>query len=150
MFVKIYFFFLLVNTMLGVGDEYASGNGWTATAASIQGSYLGPSFFNNTNPSGTLLPNFTDTTNATIVGHTGDNNFFDPITDGVNRLYMVGELIVDLITANFIVNVVSAFSNSIGIVFPAAFTFQLQMVMGFINILFIVYMITSKATLTFA
>lgn len=155
MFIKIYFFFLLINIGLTIVDGYNTEIGNTAVASSLvsvqTGSGVGqmPSFFNNTTPSGTLITNFTDTKNTTIVGHSGGGNFFDPITQTAERLYFVGELIFEVITGNFIINTMNAFTTSIGIDFPDQWNFGFQVLVGFINIFFIVYIVTSRSLSAF-
>lgn len=155
MFIKIYFFFLLANILLAVVDNYATDIGQTTSSSSITsvGSGFGigdmPNFFNNTDATNTLLPNFTDTKNATIVGHTGDGNFYDPIVQPVERLYQVGEMSFEIITGNFIVNTMNAVTSSIGITFPTAWTFGFQVLVGFVNIFFIIYIVLGRAIPTF-
>jgi len=129
------------------GYAYEIGN--TAVGDAISGNYLGPSFFNNTDPTGTLIGNFTDTTNSTITGHEGDNAFFDPIFEATERLYFVGEMAFDIVTAGFVINVMDSFTDSLGVDFPAEFSFGLQVLMGFINIWFIVYIITGRSIPSF-
>jgi len=151
MFVKVYFFFLLANICLTVVDQYATDIGQTTSATSIisiaSGSGVGqmPNFFNNTDPTGTLIVNFTDTTNATTTGHVGNGNFWDPITQPTERLFQVGEMALDILTGNFIVNTMNAITTSIGITFPATWSFGFQVLIGFINIFFIIYIILGRS-----
>lgn len=155
MFIKIYFFFLLANILLAVVDNYATDVGQTTSATSItsvaSGSGIGnmPNFFNNTDSTNTLLLNFTDTKNATMVGHTGDGNFYDPIVQPLERGYQLGEVAFEIITGNFIVNTFNAVTSSIGVTFPTAWTFGFQVLVGFVNIFFIIYIVLGRAIPTF-
>lgn len=155
MFAKIYFFFLLGNIALTIVAGYNTSIGNTAVAANIvsvpTGSAVGqmPRFFNNTSPSGTIITNFTDTTNSSLTGHSGLGNIFDPITQATERLYYVGELAFEVLTGNFIINTMNAFTTSMGVTFPAEWNFGFQILIGFINLFFIVYIITSRSMSSF-
>jgi len=155
MFAKIYFFFLLFNVALTIVDGYNEELGNTEVAGNITSVAIGtgigdmPRFFNSTNPTGTLLGNFTDTTNSSTAGHVGTGSFFDPITQPIERLYMVGELAFQVITGNFIINVMNAFTTSIGVGFPDDWNFGFQIIIGLINIFLIVYIVTSRSFTSF-
>jgi len=132
-------------------DEYATNVGQTASAVSIvpvlTGSSAGlmPSFFNNTDPTNTLITNFTDTTNATITGHTGSGNFWDPITQPTERLFQLGEMALEFLFGGFIVNTLNAITTSIGITFPVAWSFGFQVLIGFVNIFYIIYIVLGRS-----
>ena len=155
MFIKIYLFFLLLNISLTIVDGYATAIGETQVAGNItsvaSGSGIGqqPRFFNNTDATNTLITNFTNTKNVTITGHTGSGNFWDPITQAGERLYFVGEMIFEVITGNFIINTMNAFTDSIGVDFPTEWNFGFQVLIGFINIFFIVYIVTGRSLTSF-
>lgn len=149
MFIKIYLFFLLLNIALMIMHGYADDMGQTAIANAIEGDYLGPKFYNFTDNTNSLTLNATDTTNSTITGHAGDNSFFDPITEPLERAYAVGEMAIDVITGGFIINVMDAFAGSMGIDFPPEFLFGLQVLVGFINFFFVLYIITGRSIVSF-
>lgn len=128
---------------LSIGETEVAGN--ITSIAQGSGSGLMPNFFNATNPSGTLIVNFTDTKNATITGHTGDNSFFDPITEPIERLYAVGELALEFLFGGFIINVMNAFTTSLGVDFPPEWNTGFQLLIGFVNIFYIIYIILGRS-----
>ena len=54
-------------------------------------------------------------------------------------------MIFEVITGNFIINTMNAFTTSIGVDFPTEWNFGFQVLIGFINLFFIVYIITGRS-----
>gem|GEM_PF-3942401 len=128
---------------LSIGQTNVAGN--LTSVATGTGAGQQPNFFNATDPTGTVIVNFTDTRNSTIVGHTGDESFFDPITEPVERLYAVGELALEFLFGSFIINVMNAFTGAMGVDFPAEWNFGFQIIIGFVNIFYIIYIVLGRS-----
>jgi len=108
-----------------------------------------PFFFNSTDPTNTLITNFTDTTNATITGHSGSGNFWDPIVDSTERLFQVGEIALEFLFGGFIINVMNSVTTSLGVSFPTEWNFGFQLLIGFVNIFYIVFIILGRSVSSF-
>ena len=147
MFVKIFLFFLLVNIFLNVMAGYASDLGDPVTAAAIDNSTLNPQFYNTT--TGHLIGNLTSVSNVTIANNTGSGNLLNPIIDVADWAVFTGQFILDIMTAQYILDVFDSFTSSIGITFPSEVIIGMQILMGFANAFFIIYIITGRSIPSF-
>lgn len=154
MFVKIYFFFLILNLSLFVINGFLLEDPGPNTTVSLTFSTE-----HLTEP-GTLIFNSSDPTgdNSTLVGQlhnpantTGDGGFFNIfsednafviITEGLNNF-------VKLFTGGFIFDVLAAFSASIGIDFPPEFILAMNVIIGFITALFLIFVFFGRAFTAF-
>ncbi len=157
MFVKVYFFFLILNLSLFVIDGFlVQAESENAPNADVRLQFS-PVHLNET---GTLIFNSTDPTgdNSTLVGQlhfpantTGDGGFFD-IFDEDNAFQIITEGLnnfVKLFTGGFIFDVLDSFSESIGIDFPDEFIIAMNVIVGFITALFLIFVFFGRAFTSF-
>ncbi len=152
MFVKIYFFFLILNMSLFVINGFLIDDPGPNTTISLSFSEV------HLNETGTLIYNATDPTgdNSTLVGQfhfptnsTGDNTPFDEFADSDFVIIEGVQNFIKLFTGGFIFDVLDSFTESIGIDFPEEFILAMNVIIGFVTALFIVFVLFGRAFTSF-
>jgi len=153
MFVKIYFFFLILNLSLFVINGFLLEDPGPNTTVSLSFSQehlneTGTLIFNSTNPIGdnaTLvgqLHNPTNQTSGSPFDAFNDQDAISIIVEGLSNF-------TKLFTGGFIFDVLAAFSASIGIDFPPEFLLAMNVIIGFITALFLIFVFFGRAFTAF-
>jgi len=153
MFVKIYFFFLILNLSLFVINGFLLEDPGPNTTVSLTFSEehlneTGTLIFNSTNPIGdnsTLvgqLHNPVNQTSGSPFDAFNDQDAISIIVEGLSNF-------TKLFTGGFIFDVLAAFSSSIGIDFPQEFIIAMNVIIGFITALFLIFVFFGRAFTAF-
>ncbi len=162
MFIKVFFFFLLLNTTIGalelwIGDLQAEGapNALINPINNASLNYIeGVDFANRTQFDNIIYLRNDDDNNGTLSGQirnpqnaTGDSaDIFNEQQD-IDAFEVWG--FVRFFNGGFVLNTIDRFTGAIGMDLPTGFVDSISVVIGFIFILFMFFVITGRSFSSF-
>lgn len=140
MFLKLYIFFICIN----IGATVVNNMSFFDQTVPLQTETM-PNIANYTTPNNRTYA----VSNATYPINQTSGTLFNWFEESTERIFFLPEVVFNLLSGGFLVNVIGDAATSLGFTWPSGFLAGLHALIGITHLIFIIYIVTGRSASSF-